>query len=286
MRYTFMRFPEGKTKAVTLSYDDNAVENKKFSDIITGYGLKCTFNLNSCKSNELFGNLFTVEDAKKYILERGHEIAVHGAFHKANGIVRTVEGIRDVLDCRLEFEESYGRIIRGMAYPDTGIRKFLNTDYETIKAYLKSLDIVYSRTLGEDNRKFNMPQDWYAWMPTVKHNNPESREIAQEFVNLDISSNYLAGQESRLFYMWGHTYEFERADGWKLLYDLCDILANHNDIWYATNMEIYEYTKAYETLVWSADSKMVYNPTVFTIWFEVDREPYKINSGETIRIGE
>lgn len=280
-----MRFPEGKAKAVTLSYDDNTVDNKRFSDIITEYGLKCTFNLNSQKSNKMFGNMLNNEEIKEYIIDRGHEIAVHGAFHKANGIVRPVEGIRDVLACRLEFEKNYGRIIRGMAYPDSGITKFLNTsDYETIKTYLKSLDIVYSRTLGEDNRKFNMPLDWHAWMPTVHHNNPKSREIAQEFVNLDISSNYIAGQESRLFYMWGHAYEFGRTGDWELLYDLCDILAKHNDIWYATNMDIYEYAKAYESLVWSADSSLVYNPTLFKIWFDVDGIPYSIKSGETRRI--
>ena len=33
IRYTFMRFPGGKGKAVTLSYDDNAPENKRFSDV-------------------------------------------------------------------------------------------------------------------------------------------------------------------------------------------------------------------------------------------------------------
>ena len=31
------------------------------------------------------------------------------------------------------------------------------------------------------------------------------------------------------------------------------------DIWYATNMEIYEYTKAYESLVYSADVTNRYN---------------------------
>ena len=47
MRYKFLRFPEGKGKAVTLSYDDGVIHDMKFSDIITKHGLKCTFNLNS-----------------------------------------------------------------------------------------------------------------------------------------------------------------------------------------------------------------------------------------------
>ena len=36
------------------------------------------------------------------------------------------EGIREVLDNRLMLEERCGRIIRGMAYPDTGITRFPN----------------------------------------------------------------------------------------------------------------------------------------------------------------
>ena len=46
MKYRFLRFPEGKQKAVTLSYDDGCKEDIRFSDVITKYGLKCTFNLN------------------------------------------------------------------------------------------------------------------------------------------------------------------------------------------------------------------------------------------------
>ena len=69
MRYIFMRFPEGKGKAVSFSYDDNAVANKRLSDIMAEYGIKCTFNLNSQKSNEMFGNMLTVNEAKEYILE-------------------------------------------------------------------------------------------------------------------------------------------------------------------------------------------------------------------------
>ena len=46
-RYQFLRFPDGKNRAFTMSYDDGCVEDKRLSDIITPYGLKCTFNLNA-----------------------------------------------------------------------------------------------------------------------------------------------------------------------------------------------------------------------------------------------
>ena len=44
-----MRFPNGKLKALTLSYDDGVEQDIKFVEILNKYGLKCTFNLNSGK---------------------------------------------------------------------------------------------------------------------------------------------------------------------------------------------------------------------------------------------
>lgn len=282
MRYKFMRFPGGKAKAVTLSYDDGCKDDIRFSDTISKYGLKCTFNLNS----KNLRNDLSDEQIKKLFLERGHEVAVHGANHRAEGSLRPVEGIKDVLDCRLELEERLGIIIRGMAYPDTGITLFSNSaTYESVKNYLSELDIVYSRTLGEDNNKFELPMDWYAWMPTAHHKNPEIFNMIDEFINLDISpAVYHARRIPRLFYMWGHSYEFERNNNWELLDKICEKLSGNDDIWYATNMEIYEYVNAYNSLVYSADGTIIYNPALFDIWFDVDGVNYKMSSGETMKL--
>ena len=43
----FMRFPEGRAKALTFSYDDNVRENVRLAQILDRYGMKATFNLNS-----------------------------------------------------------------------------------------------------------------------------------------------------------------------------------------------------------------------------------------------
>ena len=40
-------FPGGKTKAVTFSYDDGIVSDKKLVKILNEYGMKGTFNVNS-----------------------------------------------------------------------------------------------------------------------------------------------------------------------------------------------------------------------------------------------
>ncbi len=283
-RYVFMRFPGGRAKAVTLSYDDGCTQDIRFSDVISPLGLKCTFNLNG----EVYknGRGLKTEDVFTYILDRGHEVAVHGYCHRAEGLVRPVEGIWDVLTCRMELEKKYGRIIRGMAYPDLGIRVYSNgANYETIKQYLQSLDIVYSRTVGKNNDSFLMPEDWHCWEPTTRHANPEILEWIDKFLGLDISpDSYRACRYPRLFYMWGHSYEFDENNGWEWLDKICEKLAGHEDIWYATNMEIYEYAEAYHRLVYSANGKQVYNPTLFTIWFDVDGVTCSIKPGETLNL--
>ena len=284
MRSVFMRFPGGKAKAVTLSYDDGCREDLKLIEILNRYGIKCTFNLNSLSMRGNSG--LTKEEISEHILSGGHEIAVHGANHRPNGNQRTLDGIRDVLDCRLELEETFGIIVRGMAYPDSGITLFSNSSsYETVKNYLKELDIVYVRTLGGDNNNFQMPADWHAWMPAAHHKNPKALEYADEFLKLDLSEKvYHASRAPRLFYLWGHSYEFKRDNNWDLAEKLCEKLTSKDGIWYATNMEIYDYTTAYNSLIRSADSRIIYNPSLTKVWFDVDSVLYSIKAGETIKI--
>ena len=285
MRYQFLRFPGGKGKAVTFSYDDGVSQDLKFSDILEKYQIKATFNLNAEKLRVKNG--LKKDEIQEYILNRGHEIAVHGSNHRAEGTLRPIEGIQDVLNCRLELEERFGLIIRGMAYPDTGISYFTNgAKYESIKNYLQELDIVYSRTLGGDNNSFNLPQDWHAWMPTAHHNNPNLFDYIEQFLGIDLSKGaiYVARRQPRLFYLWGHSYEFDRDGNWDRLEKICEKLSGKEDTWYATNMQIYEYVTAYQSLIYSANGTRIYNPTVQTVWLDIDGEVYSVKPGETIEL--
>ena len=283
MRSVFMRYPDGRAKAVTFSYDDGVSQDKRLAELFDKYGMKATFNFNG---DALRPNHFTKEDIKDIFLSKGHEIAIHGLNHRANGNLRSIEGIRDVLDCRLELEERCGRIIRGMAYPDTGIRLMGNfTTYEKIKNYLGELDIAYARSLGGDNDEFMLPEDFHNWIPSAHHTNPQIMEYIDKFLSLDISTKlYHARRTPRLLYIWGHSYEFDRDDNWDLIDTICQKLANNDEIWYATNIEIYDYVEAYKRLVYSANGYMIYNPSLITVWIDVDGVLYSIKPGETIDI--
>lgn len=281
MRYRFIRFPGGKIKAVTFSYDDASRDDIRLVETLNRYGIKCTFNINSGWLDK--ERSLTTKEVKQYILGYGHEVAVHGEYHKAPGKIRAIDGIKDILNCRINLEKKFGRIIRGMAYPDSGIRYFNNTaTYDNIRQYLKDLDIAYARTLGSDNNSFALPTDWYAWMPTAHHTNPNVLQYAKEFVEMDVESAYIAARTEKLFYLWGHSAEFERQQKWDLLEEICQCLGGRDDIWYATNMEIYKYVEAYHSLIFSAEGDRVYNPTLFHIWFDVDGKLYEIQPGQEI----
>ncbi len=282
MRSVFMRYPDGKAKAVTFSYDDGVPEDQQLAAIFDKYGMKGTFNFNY----PMREGVFTPEQVKEYFLSKGHEIAIHGANHRPNGNLRPIEGIRDVLDCRLALEEKLGLIIRGMAYPDTGITLLGNfTTYEQIRNYLAELDIAYARTLGTDNTSFMLPEDFYAWMPTTRHKSPKIMEYIDTFLNIDTSVKaYHAGRVPRLLYVWGHSYEFSADNNWDLIETICQKLSGNDELWYATNMEIYNYVQAYKSLQYSADGHMVYNPTLLKVWLDVDGKLYSVSPGETIRV--
>lgn len=286
MRYRFLRYPGGKPKAVTFSYDDGVRHDIRLAETCNRYGIKCTFNINSAFIAQNPGeNKLTADEIQQYILDAGHEVAVHGHEHKAPGACRPIDTIQDVLTCRLELEKTFGRIIRGMAYPDSGITRFSNNaSYENIRQNLQDLDIVYSRTLAGDNNRFNLPTDWFAWMPTAHHNNPKAMEYAEEFVNFDITKAYSSNRWPRLYYLWGHSYEFNNNNNWEVLEALCEKLGGKEDTWYATNIEIYDYVHAYDSLVFSADGTKVYNPTLIKVWFDLDGKLYSIDSGETLII--
>ena len=283
MKYQFMRFPEGKLKAVTLSYDDGVPSDARFSEVITSYGFKCTFNMNG--DGMRGASALSKETVESIVFARGHELALHGYYHAAPGRVRAAIGIRDVLENRIEMERKYGRIIRGMAYPDAGTNILENgMTYERIKDYLIDLDVAYARTT-RSHGGFALPNDFHAWCPTAHHNDPKLFEYIEKFLSFEYTGwGKISSAAPMLFYLWGHSYEFDRDSNWDRLDKIGEALGGKDDVYYATNIEIYDYVKAYNSLVYSLDGTMIYNPTLYTLWFVRDgSDPISIKSGETLK---
>lgn len=98
-------------------------------------------------------------------------------------------------------------------------------------------------------------------------------ELAERFVS---STPYL---EPWLFYLWGHSYEFDTDHNWDRIEAFCRYVSGKDDVWYATNIEIYDYTMAYEGLKYAAAANLVYNPSVIPVWINYNDTVVKIESG-------
>ena len=283
MYSNFLRFPGGRSRAVTFSYDDGPREDLRLAEIFDSCGMKGTFNLNSANVGKP-GRL-TAEEIQTHLLDKGHEIAIHGANHRAPGKLRPIEGIAEVLRCREELERTFGIIVRGMAYPNSGIRHFSpGVSYEQVKRYLTELDIAYARTLAGDNDRFFLPEDWHAWMPSAHHDNPEIFGYIDRFLALTPDKRTGDNGMPRLFYVWGHSFEFANRNNWDRIEAICEKLGGCDDVWYATNGEIHDYVEACKALIRSADGAIVFNPTLRDVYMTVDDRPVLIRSGETVRL--
>ena len=87
-----------------------------------------------------------------------------------------------------------------------------------------------------------------------------------------------------LLYVWGHSYEFDRDDNWFVMENFCEYISKCEDVWFATNMEIYNYVQALKSLQLSADCTIVHNPTATDVWIAVDNEPVEIKAGTTVKL--
>ena len=85
-------YPNGKYKALIMSYDDGLVDDIALAQLFDHNGIVGTFHLNSGfldtktiwnegKSNEIL-HTYLPKDTLKHIF-KNHEIAVHGTYHKA-----------------------------------------------------------------------------------------------------------------------------------------------------------------------------------------------------------
>ena len=87
-----------------------------------------------------------------------------------------------------------------------------------------------------------------------------------------------------MFYLWGHSYEFESDNNWNVIEAFAELMGGREDIWYATNIEIYEYVESFKRLVFSLDMTRVKNPTAQELCFIFHQKLYTVKPGETLQL--
>ena len=276
----YMLFPEGKKKALTFSYDDGVEQDIRLMEIFNKYGVKGTFNLNGqpLETPEYTWPAGTIHRrmGRKLALEtyggelgKNHEIAIHSYTHPFLDRIPRAIASYEVAKDREVLEKLFGRMIRGCAYP-------MGTFNDMTVDVLRDNGVAYARTTVSTGN-FSIPTDWLRMPATCHHVDPRLDSLADTFVSKDPGP----WDTPWLFYVWGHAYEFDANQNWDLIENFCAKVSGRDDVWYATNMEIYEYVEAYRRLQFSMEGNMVYNPSAIPVWFICADVTVKIEPGET-----
>jgi len=275
MANLWMRFPNGLLKALTLSYDDGVEQDARLLEIMNQHGLKGAFNLNSSQFAPE-GTVYPAGQIHRRMTEKaivdlfahsGQEVAIHACYHGDLPALPTAHAVWQVVRDKEQLENTFGRIIRGMAYP-------YGTYSAELAKTLKDCGVAYARTV-ESTHRFDIPTNWLTMPATCHHKDPELMNLAKAFAE---------GKPYRpqLFYLWGHSYEFEAANNWHVIEQFAEYIGGRADIWYATNIEIYDYVKAWRSMHISADGRRLFNPSALPLWVAINGEVYCIKSGEEL----
>lgn len=279
IRDVFMRFPGGAAKVFTLSYDDGIIYDRPLVEMFNKYHVKGTFNLNSdgiikagLDPNSGKRPRLNQDQLRELFDGTEHEIAVHTCNHPSLAAIPQASAVSQIVNDREILERMFGRIIRGMAYPNGTWA----VDDKTVEA-ARCAGIVYARGTKSTHR-FDLPTgDFLRLEPTCHHNDKDIFSLINTF---------LAEPAKRfplMFYVWGHSYEFDDKNNWDHMERVLAAISGRDDIWYATNIEIFDYINAFKQLQFSVDMSMIHNPTTTDLYFaHSDGIVHKIGAGQTL----
>ncbi len=273
----WMRFPNGLAKALTLSYDDGVEQDARLVEIMNKHGLKGTFNLNA-GSFAPEGTVYPEGRVHRRLTEKaavalfansGQEVAIHAYYHGDLPALPAAHAVWQIVRDKEALENAFGRIIRGMAYP-------YGTFSEDFTPTLRDCGVAYARTT-QATLRFELPKNRLTMSATCHHKHPELMNLAKKFAE---DKPY----RPQLFYLWGHSYEFEADDNWHVIEEFAEYMGGRDDIWYATNIQIHDYVEAWRGMHISADGRRFYNPSVIPLWLQADGKVYKLDAGAELSI--
>ena len=226
----------GKSKAVTFSFDDGCLQDLRTIEILDKYGLKATFNLNSARlglKSTLDRNGHIVDFNKVKPMDvrktyKNHEVAVHSMTHEClpklsdEAVIWQVEQDRKILSDLVGYE------IRCMAYACGGV----NNDDRVAEIIKNNTGVKFARTITS-SYNFDIQKNYYRYDPSVYIiEEKELFELGEKFINLKTD-------KPQVFYIWGHTFEMDAEYiTWQRFEEFCKLISGKDDIFYGTNGEV------------------------------------------------
>lgn len=262
-------YPEGKTKALIMSFDDGLQQDKHLIAIMNKYGIKGTFNLNSGMLDSTAQWLDDyLETQSSYIgkdeittVYRNHEIASHTVRHPNLTQIESIKIVKEVNDDIDSLEVFSGQKIISFAYP------FLSANSEVASLLKNKTQITNART-GPGTGSFSLPDSLMLWLPTCHHSE------AHKYVN----AFKTASDSLQLFYIWGHSWEFDQNmeyNNWDYIDKLCQNISGLQEVWYTSTGEFARYLQAIRSLKFS--NSAMKNDSTVPVYLKLDDEIIKLS---------
>ena len=218
-------FSDNARVAVTLSFDDGTIHDRRLVSVLNDLGLRATWNLNS-------GALDDGDNLRKNeIVElfQGHEIAAHSVTHPHFDRISDNEIRREYLDDRGALEAITQAPVRGFAYPFGNYSPRVLRVLDALPADRKP---AYARTC-ENTRDIFGCETRLAW-PTSSFQ-LATDESGQTVWPDEFLHRYESG-ESFCYHVWGHSREFDGQ--WENAQKWFGALSGLPDVYYCTNLEL------------------------------------------------
>lgn len=245
-------------------------------EIFKKYGMRGTFNVNA----HTLPSRYTPEQVKSIYLDAGMEIACHSYFHPHLEQQPSSMSLYNLVEERRILERMLGISITGFAYP-------YGSYSEDVVEMLRLSGFKYARTTVATGRTWMPQENWLRLASTCHHRDERLFPIADGFLSMQDDENPKR-VNMQMLYVWGHSYEFDQntpGNSWEHIESFCEKMANKDDIWYATNIEIFRYMEAIKRLEVSPDGYICYNPSAIDVYFKTpDGKKYVVKPGETITV--
>lgn len=274
LNITKFLWPDGKRLALTSCWDDGTIYDRRLVEIFNHYELKASFNLCSGKFNlsaDQSGWKSFIRADEVATMYQGHEVCSHTVNHPRVWSVPVDQLRWEILEDRCRLEALVGYPVRGFVIPYGW-----ETGYDWMMGFLRNCGFKYMRHTASIP-EFEHPADFMDWHPTA-HCSADLPTLWASMLQRSLD------QPGLLFYLWGHSYEFEDDLGWQGIELFAKLTSETRGVYNATKGEIYDYVTAWRALEWSLDGTHVRNNSALPLWFLRNEKAIRIANGQLLRL--
>lgn len=264
-------YPDGKSKAFNVTYDDGVLQDKELISMLNKYGIKGTFNLNSALMKQEFAWFHECGMVVKRLSEKaviglydGHEIASHTLNHPYMEAMSKEHILHEMVEDRDNLEELFDTEIVGFAAP---------FDYfdDVIAECAKISGFEYART-SEMTGGYSISDDFYHWKAGIFHLSANLESYIEGFLETD--------EELAIGQIVGHSYDLDAERIWDSMEALFEKVSGKDNVWYTTHIELVRYLRAMKKAV--ITEEYIQNNSELDLWFNVDGVVMKVKTDEKV----